>query len=87
MYQFFLVLKRLCFADIRNVFDYRHARKYFSTVSEEQHLSEIQKVMGLLAFPSDTQISSYKVSLKLVSGDILKLILLFFEEIKTSHFM
>ena len=48
-------------------YDFRHARKYFSNVAEDQHLSEIQKVMGLLAFPSDTQISPYKVCYKLFS--------------------
>ncbi|KAL4231398.1 hypothetical protein ACF0H5_008977 [Mactra antiquata] len=38
----------------------RHARKYFSNLSEDCHMSEVQRVMGLLAFSPDTQISQYK---------------------------
>ncbi|ESO95172.1 hypothetical protein LOTGIDRAFT_117625 [Lottia gigantea] len=37
----------------------RHARKYFSNVDSSQ-IQDIQKVMGLLAFPADTQILPYK---------------------------
>ena len=38
----------------------RHARKFFSSLEGEQ-LSEVQRVMGLLAFPADTDVSHYKV--------------------------
>ncbi|XP_050399540.1 E3 ubiquitin-protein transferase MAEA [Patella vulgata] len=37
----------------------RHARKYFSNADTVQ-MQDVQKVMGLLAFPSDTQIFPYK---------------------------
>ncbi|KAL3864401.1 hypothetical protein ACJMK2_006087 [Sinanodonta woodiana] len=37
----------------------RHARKYLTCPSDDQ-LPDIQKVMGLLAFPSDTQLTHYK---------------------------
>ncbi|XP_022080728.1 macrophage erythroblast attacher-like [Acanthaster planci] len=37
----------------------RHARKYFSSLEGEQ-LAEVQRVMGLLAFPADTDVSHYK---------------------------
>ncbi|XP_060064943.1 E3 ubiquitin-protein transferase MAEA-like [Ylistrum balloti] len=37
----------------------RHARKYFVNLEEDQ-LSDVQRVMGLLAFPSDTSITSYQ---------------------------
>ena len=36
-----------------------HARKYFNGVEENQ-LGEIQKVMGMLAFPLDTDIGAYR---------------------------
>lgn len=38
----------------------RHARKYFSGQLEDHQLSEIQQVMGLLAFSPDTDIPQYK---------------------------
>ncbi|KAF2901307.1 hypothetical protein ILUMI_04885 [Ignelater luminosus] len=38
----------------------KHARKHFPSF-EEEHLSTIQKVMALLAFPVTTEIPSYKV--------------------------
>ncbi|XP_015910191.1 E3 ubiquitin-protein transferase MAEA [Parasteatoda tepidariorum] len=37
----------------------KHARKYFSNI-EEDHLKEVQHVMGLLAFPLYTQVHPYK---------------------------
>ncbi|XP_002741395.1 E3 ubiquitin-protein transferase MAEA-like [Saccoglossus kowalevskii] len=37
----------------------RHARRFFSSL-EQQQLPEVQKVMGLLAYPSDTTIGSYR---------------------------
>ncbi len=39
----------------------RHARKYFTGLEDNQ-LSDVQRVMGLLAFNADTQIPVYKVS-------------------------
>lgn len=38
----------------------RHARKYFSNPDETQ-MVDIQRAMGLLAFPVHTQIAPYKV--------------------------
>lgn len=38
----------------------RHARKHFSQ-AEGGQLDEVRQVMGMLAFPSDTHISPYKV--------------------------
>lgn len=40
----------------------RHARKHFSQ-AEGGQLDEVRQVMGMLAFPSDTHISPYKVTL------------------------
>ena len=40
---------------------FRHARKYFNGVDEDQ-FSEVQHVMGLLAFSSHTEVASYQVS-------------------------
>ncbi|XP_070541046.1 E3 ubiquitin-protein transferase MAEA-like [Ptychodera flava] len=37
----------------------KHARRFFANLETHQ-LAEVQKVMGLLAYPSDTQISPYK---------------------------
>ncbi|XP_071483209.1 E3 ubiquitin-protein transferase MAEA-like [Diadema antillarum] len=37
----------------------RHARRYFGSLDGEQ-FAEVQKIMGLLAFPSSTDIQSYK---------------------------
>ncbi|KAK9890601.1 hypothetical protein WA026_011966 [Henosepilachna vigintioctopunctata] len=37
----------------------KHARKYFGNF-EDEHLPQIQRVMALLAFPVDTQLSPYK---------------------------
>ena len=39
----------------------RHARKHFSQ-AEGGQLDEVRQVMGMLAFPSDTHISPYKVT-------------------------
>ena len=39
----------------------RHARKYFVGLEDDQ-LHEVQRVMGLLAFPSNTTIAPYRVS-------------------------
>lgn len=39
---------------------WRHARKHFSQ-AEGGQLDEVRQVMGMLAFPSDTHISPYKV--------------------------
>lgn len=39
---------------------FRHARKHFSQ-AEGGQLDEVRQVMGMLAFPSDTHISPYKV--------------------------
>ncbi|XP_063046404.1 E3 ubiquitin-protein transferase MAEA isoform X1 [Engraulis encrasicolus] len=41
----------------------RHARKHFSQ-AEGGQLDEVRQVMGMLAFPSDTHISPYKVYLQ-----------------------
>ncbi|KAG8177877.1 hypothetical protein JTE90_004271 [Oedothorax gibbosus] len=38
----------------------RHARKYFAASLEEDHLKDVQRVMGLLAFPLCTKIHPYK---------------------------
>jgi hypothetical protein len=38
---------------------FRHARKFFSSLDEE-HLTDVQHCMALLAFPADTQLSPYK---------------------------
>ncbi len=40
---------------------FRHARKHFSQ-AEGGQLDEVRQVMGMLAFPSDTHISPYKVN-------------------------
>ena len=45
----------------------RHARKYFSSLDGEQ-FAEVQKIMGLLAFPSSTDIPSYRVSSLVLSS-------------------
>ncbi|XP_064630741.1 E3 ubiquitin-protein transferase MAEA-like [Lineus longissimus] len=37
----------------------RHARKFFTNLEDNQ-LFDVQRVMGLLAFPSDTNVSPYK---------------------------
>ncbi|GAB1604254.1 E3 ubiquitin-protein transferase MAEA-like [Argonauta hians] len=37
----------------------KHARKYFTNLEDDQ-MADVQKSMGLLAFPSDTGISPYK---------------------------
>ncbi|XP_074641550.1 E3 ubiquitin-protein transferase MAEA-like isoform X1 [Tubulanus polymorphus] len=37
----------------------KHARKYFTNLEDNQ-LNDVQRVMGLLAFPSDTQVAPYK---------------------------
>ncbi|XP_035672896.1 E3 ubiquitin-protein transferase MAEA-like [Branchiostoma floridae] len=37
----------------------KHARKYFSQVDPEQ-MPEVQRIMGLLAYPPDTQVQPYK---------------------------
>ena len=44
---------------------FRHARKYFNGVDEDQ-LSEVQHVMGLLAFSPQTEVESYKVNCNLM---------------------
>jgi len=40
----------------------KHARKYFVNLDESQ-MGDVQKVMGLLAFPADTEIPPYKALL------------------------
>lgn len=47
----------------------RHARKHFSQ-AEGGQLDEVRQVMGMLAFPSDTHISPYKVRFGLQSSKI-----------------
>ena len=37
----------------------KHARKHFSNMEDGQHI-DLQRVMGLLAFPADTQVEPYK---------------------------
>lgn len=49
----------------------RHARKHFSQ-AEGGQLDEVRQVMGMLAFPSDTHISPYKVSCPLKQARTLK---------------
>lgn len=39
---------------------FRHARKYFTSIESDQ-MPDVQKVMGLLAFSSNTQLKPYKV--------------------------
>ncbi len=39
----------------------RHARKYFLGLDEDQ-MPNIQRVMGLLAYPIDTKLPAYQVS-------------------------
>lgn len=46
------------------ILTFRHARKHFSQ-AEGSQLDEVRQVMGMLAFPSDTHISPYKVCLLL----------------------
>ena len=48
-----------CFNSYLNIL-LRHARKYFT--GEESQLTDVQRVMGLLAFSPETQIPVYKVS-------------------------
>lgn len=45
----------------KNESHFRHARKHFSQ-AEGGQLDEVRQVMGMLAFPSDTHISPYKVN-------------------------
>ncbi|KAK2154234.1 hypothetical protein LSH36_274g06049 [Paralvinella palmiformis] len=40
----------------------KHARKYFSNLDDAQ-MNDVQKVMGLLAYPPDTELAPYKILL------------------------
>jgi hypothetical protein len=40
---------------------FRHARKHFSGLDDDQKLLEVQNVMGLLAYPGSSPRSPYKV--------------------------
>ena len=51
----------------------RHARKYFSMLEKDQ-LAEIQNVMGLLAFPMDTNLVQYRVSDKQIGSESIWLL-------------
>ena len=46
--------------DNKRVEAVKHARKFFTGLDDHQ-MTDVQKVMGLLAFPADTKISPYKV--------------------------
>ena len=44
-------------------FTFRHARKYLtnSNLVDDAQMSQVERVMGLLAFPADTNIAPYQV--------------------------